>query len=161
MKTNSGHIEEDCCVATNVVTKLGLLPLAISQAGAFISRRQISFRRYLALLDEGLKASTAGAPEWPWGQRAEGILTTWEISFALLSRPAKELLLLCGFLSNEDIPEELFNLDSTRRFDWMGEGRTISSIYWLLVLTFNREWLAYGLARSNLLAFPSKTEGLR
>jgi hypothetical protein len=138
MKTNSGHIEEDQCVATKVVTKLGLLPLAISQAGAFISRRQISFQRYLSLLDKGLKASTAGAPEWPWGQKAEGILTTWEISFASLSRPAKELLLLCGFLSNEDIPEELFNLDSKRRFDWMGEGKRVFSVDWLLALTLNR-----------------------
>jgi hypothetical protein len=144
-----------------VVAKLGLLPLAISQAGAFISQRQISFQRYLSILGEGLKATTAGAPEWPWGQQAEGVLTTWEISFDSLSRPAKELLLLCGFLSNEDIPEELFNLGSEHRFDWMGEGKTRSSVYRLLVLTLNRKRLAHGLAQSDLLAFPSKTESLR
>jgi hypothetical protein len=161
MKTHSEHIEEDYCAATKVVAKLGLLPLAISQAGAFISQRQISFQRYLSILGEGLEASMARAPEWPWGQQAESILTTWEISFASLSRPAKELLLLCGFLSNEDIPEELFNLDSEARFDWMGEGKTISSVYWLLVLTLNRRWLAHGRARSDLLAFLSKAESLR
>jgi hypothetical protein len=130
-----------------VVTKLGLLPLAISQAGAFISRRQISFQRYLSILGEGLKASMARDPEWQWGQQTGSILTTWEISFESLSDPAKELLLLCGFLSNEDIPEELFNLRSKARFGWMGEGKTVSSGYWLLVLTLNREWVAYGLAR--------------
>jgi hypothetical protein len=112
-----------------VATKLGLLPLAINQAGAFITQRQISFQRYLSLLGEGFKAATAPeAPEWPWSQRTESIWTTWEISFASLSLPAKELLLLCGFLANEDIPEDLFNLDSKLRFDWMGEGRTVSCI---------------------------------
>jgi hypothetical protein len=131
METNSGLIDEDYCAATKVVTKLGLLPLAISQAGAFISRRQISFQRYLSILGEGLKASTAGAPVWQWGQQAGSVLTTWEISFASLPHPAKELLLLCGFLSNEDIPEELFNLDSEVRFDWMEEGKTISSVYFV------------------------------
>jgi hypothetical protein len=120
----------------------------------------MSFQRYLSILGEGLEASTPRAPEWPWGQKAENILTTWEISFASLSRPAKELLLLCGFLSNEDIPEEIFNLDSKARFDWMGEGKTISSVYWLLVLTLNRKRLAHGCARSDLLAFLSKAESL-
>jgi hypothetical protein len=146
MKINSGHIGEDHRVATEVVTRLGLLPLAINQAVAFISRRQISFQRYLSVLGEGLIASTR-APEWRWGQQAGNILTTWEISFESLSDPAKELLLLCGFLSNEDIPEELFNLDSEMRFGWMGEGKTVFPVYWLPVLTHNREWLAYGLAR--------------
>jgi hypothetical protein len=51
------------------------------------------------------------------------------MSFELLSDPAKELLLLCGFLSNEDIPEELFNLDGGVRFGWMGEGKRVSSGY--------------------------------
>jgi hypothetical protein len=108
--------------------------LAISQAGAFISQRRISFQRYLSLVGEGFRATTAHeAPEWPWGPRSESIWTTWEISFASLSRPAKELLLLCGFLANEDIPEILFNLDSGLRFDWMGEGKTVPLVYWLPV----------------------------
>jgi hypothetical protein len=130
-----------------VVTRLGLLPLAINQAGAFISWSQVSFQRYLSILGEGLKSSMTRAPEWQWGQQTGGVLTTWEISFESLSDPAKELLLLCGFLSNEDIPEELFNLDSELRFGWMGEGKTGFSGYWLLVLTLNRESLAYGTTR--------------
>jgi hypothetical protein len=128
MKADPRHVEE-CSAATEVVTKLGLLPLAITQAGAFISRRQISFRRYLPLLSGGLKASTTTASDWQWGQQTVSILTTWEISFASLSRSAQELLLLCGFLSNEDIPEELFSLNSRVRFDWMGEGKAVFSVY--------------------------------
>ena len=105
-----------------MVTKLGRLPLAINQAGAFISQRQISFQRYLPLLDGGLEASTAGAPVQRWGQQTKSILTTWEISFDSLSPSAQELLLLCGFLANEDIPEEIFNLNGEARFGWMGKG---------------------------------------
>jgi hypothetical protein len=129
MKANSRHIGREYSAATEVVTKLGLLPLAINQAGAFISQRRISFQRYLPLLGGGLNASTAGIPEWPWGQQTESVVTTWEISFNLLSRSAKELLLLCGFLANEDIPEEIFNLSGKARFDWMGEGKAVFSVY--------------------------------
>jgi hypothetical protein len=123
MKANSRHIEKEYSCATEVVTKLGRLPLAINQAGAFISQRRMSFQRYLPLLSGGLKSSTAAAPVWPWGQKTESVLTTWEISFNSLSRSAKELLLLCGFLANEDIPEEIFNLNGQARFGWMGEGK--------------------------------------
>ena len=146
-----------------MVTKLGLLPLAINQAGSFISQRQVSLLRYLCRLDEGFTTTAAvGALEWPKGRGAQGrtILTTWEISFASLSHAAKELLLLCGFLANGDIPDELFGLEGELRFDWMGEGKTISSVYWLLVLTLNRKRLAHGCARSDLLAFLSKAESL-
>jgi hypothetical protein len=118
-----------------VVTKLGLLPLALNQAGSFISQRKISLQRYLVLLDENFKTvASRGVPELPWGRQAESvtILTTWEISFASLSHSAKELLLLCGFLANEDIPDELFDLESKLRFDWMGEGKKEFFKYQLL-----------------------------
>jgi hypothetical protein len=110
-----------------VATKLGLLPLALNQAGSFISRKKISFQRYLTLLDESFKTATRGAPDWPSGRQAEkpAILTTWEISFSSLSYPARELLLLCGFLSSGDIPDELFSMEKKLRFDWMGEGKTV------------------------------------
>jgi hypothetical protein len=124
-----------------VVIKLGLLPLAINQAGSFISQRQISFQRYLVLLDESFKTTAAcGSLEWPRGRGSQSttILTTWEISFVSLSHSAQELLLLCGFLANGDIPDELFDMESKVRFDWMGEGKKASFAYWLLVLTHFR-----------------------
>jgi hypothetical protein len=120
-----------------VVTKLGLLPLAINQAGSFISQRQVSLQRYLSRLDEGFSTTAAvGALEWPKGRGAQGrtILTTWEISFASLSHAAKELLLLCGFLANGDIPDELFDLDGELRFDWMGVGERAPFAYRLPVV---------------------------
>jgi hypothetical protein len=77
-----------------------------------------------------------GALEWPKGRGAQDrtILTTWEISFASLSHAAKELLLLCGFLANGDIPDELFGFEGELRFDWMGEGEKLSFTYRLSVV---------------------------
>jgi hypothetical protein len=118
------------------VTKLGLLPLAINQAGSFIAQRQISFQRYLALLGEGFKTAAAcGTLEWPQalGSQRVTIFTTWEISFDSLSHSAQELLLLCGFLVNGDIPDGLFDMERNLRFNWMGEGKEASIAYRIIV----------------------------
>jgi hypothetical protein len=113
-----------------VAKKLGLLPLALNQAGSFVSQKQISFQKYLTLFDGNFETVTRGASNLPPDRQDERstILTTWEVSFDSLSDSAKELLLLCGFLANGDIPDELFDMDTKARFGWMGEGKTISSI---------------------------------
>jgi len=115
-----------------VAVKLGFLPLALTQAGSYISHMQISFRKYLSLLDgKFTTVAKRGGPEWLPDRGTKNpkrtIFTTWEISFASLSRPAQELLLLCGFLANADIPDELFVQESKLPFDWVGEGKTNSS----------------------------------
>ncbi|KAL7266585.1 hypothetical protein RUND412_010865 [Rhizina undulata] len=48
------------------------------------------------------------------------VLTTWELSFQELSSNARHLLHLCAFLSNEDIPDELFHRGK-RTLDWIIE----------------------------------------
>jgi hypothetical protein len=83
-------------------------------------------------LDEGFQGVTAGETSGmpgSQGARNASVLTTWEISFASLSHSAQELLLLCGFFSNGDIPDELFDLESGLRFDWMGKGEKVSFTY--------------------------------
>jgi hypothetical protein len=146
-----------------VATKLGLLPLALNQAGSFISQRQISFQRYLALFDENFETTARGASNLPSGPQSKRttVLTTWEVSFDALSYSAKELLLLCGFLANGDIPDELFDMDTKVRFGWMGEGKLrYPPFFDSPFLTLNREWLAHGLARPDLLILSSKAQSL-
>jgi len=82
----------------------------------------------LSLLDGKFTTiAKSGGPEWLPDQGTKNpkrtIFTTWEISFASLSHPAQELLLLCGFLANADIPDELFVQESKLPFDWVGEGK--------------------------------------
>jgi hypothetical protein len=114
-------------LARQVAAKLGFLPLALTQAGSYISQMQISFQKYLTLLDEKFRTvATRGTSEWPSdpGTRtlSPTIFTTWEISFVSLSPPAQELLLLCGFLTNEDIPDVLFVQECKVPLEWVGEG---------------------------------------
>lgn len=120
------HTERD--IARQVAVKLGFLPLALAQAGSYIAQRQISFQKYLTLLygDFRTIATRGGAKGTKNLNRT--IFTTWEISFASLSHPAQELLLLCGFLENADIPDELLVQESKVPFDWVGEGKINSSI---------------------------------
>ena len=111
--------------------KLGFLPLALSQAGSYISHLQTSFQYYLNLLDgEFGKVVKSGGPGWLLGQRTRdlnrNVFTTWEVSFAMLSRPAQELLLLCGFLANADIPDKLFLRERGLQFDWVEVGKSKS-----------------------------------
>jgi len=124
-------------IAKQVAVKLGFLPLALTQAGSYISHMQISFQKYLSLLDEKFTmVAKRGGPKWlpEHGTKNPNrtIFTTWEISFASLSHPAQELLLLCGFLANADIPDELFVQKSKLPFAWVGEGKNKSFISWFL-----------------------------
>ncbi|KAL7271413.1 hypothetical protein RUND412_005829 [Rhizina undulata] len=66
----------------------------------------MSFSAYRKKLEEGIKAGFNYNPDHPLYRSS--VLTTWELSFRELSKNARRLLHLCAFLSNEDIPEELF-----------------------------------------------------
>jgi len=111
-----------------LAAKLGFLPLALTQAGSYISYTKMPLEKYITLLDESFrKLASKGGPEWHssrWpGNPNRTILTTWEISFASLSTPAQQLLLLCGSLANADIPDRLFE-GSKLPFDWVPEEGT-------------------------------------
>jgi len=102
--------------------------LALTQAGSYISQMQISFQKYLTLLDEKFRTvATRGTAEWTSDPKIRKLhrtmFTTWEISFSSLSNSAQELLLLCGFLSNEDILDDLFVQECKLPLDWVGEGK--------------------------------------
>ena len=111
-----------------IAAKLGYLPLALTQAGSYISYMKIPLEKYLTLLDESFgRLASKGGPEWLSDRRPGNpnrtILTTWEISFDSLSTPAQQFLLLCGFLENADIPDRLFE-GGKLPFDWVPEEGT-------------------------------------
>jgi len=87
---------------------LGYLPLALSQAGAYIHISQYSLSRYLK--EYQTKAGYLLSQKWTAGQHDMSVFATWEISFKaiqLKSPEAADLLLVCGFFDHEDIQEEL------------------------------------------------------
>ncbi|KAL7270152.1 hypothetical protein RUND412_007148 [Rhizina undulata] len=108
--------------AQKIVEASGQLPLALDQAGAYISSLRMSFSAYQKKLENGFtagfKAGSNTNPDDPLGRSS--VLTTWELSFQELPENARRLLQLCAFLSNEDIPEELF-LYGKDAVDWIAE----------------------------------------
>jgi hypothetical protein len=131
-------------LARQVAVELGFLPLALTQAGSYISERQISFQKYMSLLNGDFRTVTS-AKSGTYARRA--IFTTWEISFAALSHSAQELLLLCGFLANSDIPDAVFIQESKLPFEWVREGKKCPSDLASCQLTcVDRRYVAYGRA---------------
>ena len=95
--------------------KLGCLPLALDQAGAYIYMQQYSFSRYLGEYKESGKWKLLGKQE-------EYVFPTLELSFNAIQKQdpkAAELLLLCGFMDNEDIPEKLLRRGMKQSTDGM------------------------------------------
>ena len=69
---------------------------------------QHSLTRYLKAFQNN--ASYLLSKEWKGGKQDRSVFATWEISFNVIqgkSPEAAKLLLICGFLNNDDICEEL------------------------------------------------------
>jgi tetratricopeptide (TPR) repeat protein len=89
--------------------RLGGLPLALDQAGAYMEATGCSLEEYgqlyqtyqLALLQD----RRSGVPDHP-----EGVMTTWSLSFQRVQEKqpaAADLLRLCAFLASDGIAEEI------------------------------------------------------
>jgi hypothetical protein len=97
--------------ARRLVQKLGYFPLAITQAGAYISLHKSvnPFETYIDLYDKRPavildRRDPTGARHY----RKDTVRTTWEISFNTISRQmpkAAEILQVCGFLYRAEIQE--------------------------------------------------------
>ena len=108
--------------AVAIVRKVGALPLALSQAGSYISARQIPFSKYLLRFESAfVEVTTKRPPNVVWQYRDDTVFTTWEVSFNALGPAAQELLLLFGFLDNDSILEELIPLEKLNDTFRIGE----------------------------------------
>ncbi|KAJ7716439.1 P-loop containing nucleoside triphosphate hydrolase protein [Mycena metata] len=95
-------------MAAEIVQELVYLPLAISQAGAFIAKSG-ALNTYLELYKQNKVQLLSKKPaqshdDYPWT-----VYTTWQISFDKLSEPAQTLLQLCSFLHYRGISERIFS----------------------------------------------------
>ena len=98
--------------ARAIVREVGYLPLAIDQAGAYLYALQKPLESYLPLFKQSIKSVlNKRPPDAVWQYRNETVFTTWEVSFSALKQrdpTAAEFLLICSFLSSDDISEDLF-----------------------------------------------------
>ena len=115
-------VETERSDAVAIIRKVGALPLALEQAGSYVSTIQIPFSKYLLRFEGAFAEVTAKKPPTAvWQYRDDTVFTTWEVSFNALGPAAQELLLLFGFLDNESIPEELLPLERLRNEFRIGE----------------------------------------
>ncbi|GCE29933.1 tetratricopeptide repeat protein [Dictyobacter alpinus] len=95
--------------ASTIAMALGLFPLAIDQAGAYLEETGCNLQDYLTIFHqhryELLVRRGKQASGYP-----DSVATTWNLSFQRVeaSNPAAaEFLRLCAFLAPDQIPEEL------------------------------------------------------
>jgi tetratricopeptide (TPR) repeat protein len=113
---NLSDKSDDHMAARFIAKVLDGLPLAISQAGAYIQHTQCGLVGYLQryrshalqlLAKRGIQASIYDHPE--------PVITTWALSFEKIANEnplATEILYQCAFLHPDKIPEEIFqNID--------------------------------------------------
>ena len=91
-----------------IAEELGYLPLALTQAGAYIKRQQITVAAYLSAFKEGqkqfLSQKERGYPE--------SVATAWLLSIEKITQEdpnALHLLNMCGYLAPDRIPQSLLN----------------------------------------------------
>ncbi|KAJ7153857.1 P-loop containing nucleoside triphosphate hydrolase protein [Mycena crocata] len=102
-------------IAAEIVKTLCYLPLAIIQAGAFISKSG-ALCSYLELYVSNKAKLLSEKPAQSHDDYRWTVYTTWQISFNQLSKPAATLLQFCSFLHHQGISEEIFSKASGYRF---------------------------------------------
>ncbi|KAJ7041767.1 hypothetical protein C8F04DRAFT_994477 [Mycena alexandri] len=107
--------EENLQVAAKIAKELFYLPLAIVQAGAFISKSE-DLNGYLVLYAQNRAQLLREKPEQSHDDYACTVYTTWQISFDQLSQPAASLLQLCSLLHYTGISEDMFSYASQYSF---------------------------------------------
>lgn len=100
--------------APKLAERLGLLPLALEQAAAYIKKVKCSIASYLKLLSEsGLLAfeeEQSSPTHYNKENKFERIVTaTWRVSFAnIANEGARQLLNLCAYMAPDKIPVSFF-----------------------------------------------------
>ncbi len=93
--------------AAKVAKTLGLLPLALEQASAFVVAKQVSFADYLKSF-RTRRLKLLDPPEI--GDSGKSVVTTWDINFQQVegeSKESAEVLRLSAFLAPDRIPLEI------------------------------------------------------
>jgi hypothetical protein len=101
---------------------LHCLPLAIVQAGAFISKSQ-DLNGYLALYTNNQAQLLSEKPVQSHDRYARTVYTTWQMSFDQLKPLAAMLLQHCSFLHYNGISEKIFSYASKYRFQSSGPSK--------------------------------------
>lgn len=102
----------DTNIIRQILSVLDCLPLAITQACAYINRNSITTTQYLALLSEndaGLR-DLLSDDQYDLRRGFDSVIRTWKLSFDQIRRQyaiAAKVLSVMAFLDRQDIPRDL------------------------------------------------------
>ncbi|KAJ7635211.1 hypothetical protein FB45DRAFT_1002577 [Roridomyces roridus] len=99
--------DENMAIAREISQALCCLPLAITQASAFIAKSG-RFKGYMELYKQNQVTLLSERPTQWQDDYACSVYTTWKISFDKLSPVAQTLLQLCSWLHYQGISENIF-----------------------------------------------------
>lgn len=100
----------DMTVVRKLSSTLGNLPLALDQAGAYISEQGINFNEYLDIFSSTKAHVLENKPPKAVWSYEQTVFTTWEMSYSKLEKENElsvKLLEIGGFFSFDDIPLSL------------------------------------------------------
>jgi tetratricopeptide (TPR) repeat protein len=100
--------QTDEAAAGQLAEALGDLPLALAQAGAYVSQTGTTFPAYLDLFQS--RRTELWEKERPPLDYPATVATTWDLAFQQVQRASPtgaDLLNLCAFLAPDDIPQDL------------------------------------------------------
>jgi tetratricopeptide (TPR) repeat protein len=100
--------QTDEAAAGQLAEALGDLPLALAQAGAYVSQTGTTFPAYLDLFQS--RRTELWQKERPPLDYPATVATTWDLAFHQVQRASPtgaDLLNLCAFLAPDDIPQDL------------------------------------------------------
>jgi len=113
---------DDQALSLELAKMLDGLPIALEQAGAYISRERISFQEYKARFQK-VKTDVLGWHEKDILNYDKAVLAAWQTTEQKLSETARALLRIASFLSPEPIPSGIFTRDAeklTKAFSLLG-----------------------------------------
>ncbi|KAJ7820363.1 P-loop containing nucleoside triphosphate hydrolase protein [Mycena leptocephala] len=111
-------------IAAEIVKEMCYLPLAIVQAGAFISQSG-ALNRYLDIYKSNRAQLLSEKPAQSHDNYEWTVYTTWQMSFDKLSLLSATFLQLCSLLHRDGISEEIFSRAAAYTFPSFGEWDTL------------------------------------
>ena len=156
--TDDLSLDESRITATNIVTTLGGLTLAVIQAGAAIRQNLCPIEDYCDMYDQRRRELLRRAPTQASSDYKYTVYTTWEVSIGMIEEMKSEvashsldLIRLFSLFHFDGIPEEIFRRAWENTAHKASSDRTASNqVRWLYEESCS-EWNPYLLREAIML----------
>lgn len=99
---------ETCAIALGIVQELGYLALAVSAAGSYIAQ-WCALPDYIALFKKHRRDMLGPQSHQRSEDYNRSVRAIWDLTFAKLNEPCRQLVQVCSFLHYTSISEDIFS----------------------------------------------------